>query len=156
MPSSFLLNALSPLGALALAFAGRTPDPEPETDYLALLERNSHIVYPVLAVVVGLLLVLGILEAWRSQDLDGLQKVELKREIILELRRQIGGESAETLARAIGLESFKTEKLLEEMQRDGIVVSHTNTARLRLWRVKGAGPVPAGPTGVHPPRRASS
>lgn len=146
-----MLNALPQLGAWALAFAGRAPPPEPETDYLALLERNSHIIYPALAVLVVALLVLGILEAWRSQDLDGLQKVELKREIILELRRQIGGASAETLARAIGLESFKTVKLLEELQRDGIVVSHTNTARLTIWRMKGAGPAPA-PTGVHPPR----
>ncbi len=149
-----MLNALAELGSLALALAGRAPAQEPETDYLELLERNSHIVYPALAVLVVLLLVLGILEAWRSQDLDGLQKVELKREIILELRRQIGGASAETLARAIGLESFKTVKLLEELQRDGIVVSHTNTARLTLGRIKGAGPVPAGPTGVHPPRTA--
>ncbi|HYV46740.1 MAG TPA: hypothetical protein VFA20_17870 [Myxococcaceae bacterium] len=148
-----MLNALGELGSLALALVGgRGQAQEPETDYLELLERNSHIVYPALAVLVVLLLVLGILEAWRSQDLDGLQKVELKREIILELRRQIGGASAETLAKAIGLESFKTVKLLEELQRDGIVVSHTNTARLTLWRIKGAGPAPG--TGVHPPRAA--
>src|SRR6185295_3312568 len=148
-----LLNSLGELGSLALALVGgRGQAQEPETDYLELLERNSHIVYPALAVLVVLLLVLGILEAWRSQDLDGLQKVELKREIILELRRQIGGASAETLAKAIGLESFKTVKLLEELQRDGIVVSHTNTARLTLWRIKGAGPAPG--TGVHPPRAA--
>ncbi len=147
-----MLNALPELGALALALARRASDQEPETDFLEVLERNSHIVYPTLAVLVVVLLILGILEAWRSQDLDGLQKVELKREIILELRRQIGGASAETLAKAIGLESFKTVKLLEEMQHDGIVVSHTNTARLTLWRIKGAGPVPS--TGVHPPRMA--
>ena len=147
-----MLNALGELGSLALALAGRVQAQEPETDYLEWLERNSHIVYPALAVLVVLLLVLGILEAWRSQDLDGLQKVELKREIILELRRQAGGASAETLAKAIGLESFKTVKLLEELQRDGIVVSHTNTARLTLWRIKGAGPAPG--TGVHPPRAA--
>ena len=123
MPAA-LLNALP---VLALALAGRASAPEPEPDYLELLERNSHIVYPALAVLVVVLLVLGILQAWRSQDLDGLQKVELKREIILELRRQIGGASAETLAKAIGLESFKTVKLLEELQRDGILISHTNT-----------------------------
>jgi hypothetical protein len=148
-----LLNALPELGALALALARRASDQEPETDWLELLERNSHIVYPALAVLVVVLLILGILEAWRSQDLDGLQKVELKREIILELRRQLGGSSAETLAKAIGLESFKTVKLLEEMQHDGIVVSHTNTARLTLWRIKGAGPMPAS-TGVHQNRTA--
>ncbi|HZN91664.1 MAG TPA: hypothetical protein VFB81_03140, partial [Myxococcales bacterium] len=153
MPRALLI-ALSELGALALALAGRATAPEPETDYLELLERNTHIIYPALAILVVALLVLGILEAWRSQDLHGLQKVELKRELILELRRQLGGASAETLAKAIGLESFKTVKLLEELQRDGIVISHTTSARLTTWRIKGVGPVPSGPTGVHPPRTA--
>lgn len=107
--------------------------------YFEVLERNSHIVYPALAVLVTLLLVAGILQAWRTQDLDGLAKVELKREIILELRRQMGGVSADRLSQAVGLENFKTVKLLEEMQRDGILISHTNTSRLTLWRIKGVG-----------------
>jgi hypothetical protein len=106
--------------------------------YIDVLERNNHIIYPALAILVVALLVAGILEAWRTQDLDGLAKVELKREIILELRRQIGGASAEALARAVGLESFKTVRLLEELQRDGIITSHTNTARLTVWRIRGA------------------
>lgn len=135
-----LLQALGARAfALVLAFAGK-PRPEAvDPSYLELLERHSNIIYPALALIVVVLLVVGIVDAWRTQDLDGLQKVELKREIILELRRQIGGASAETLARAVGLESFKTVKLLEELQRDGILVSHTNTARLTVWRIKGAG-----------------
>lgn len=136
------------LGALALAFAGKPRPEAPEPGYVDLLERHSNIVYPALAVVVVILLIIGIVDAWRTQDLDGLQKVELKREIILELRRQLGGASAETLAKAVGLESFKTVKLLEELQRDGILVSHTNTARLTVWRIKGAGPVPITHHGV--------
>ena len=70
-----------------------------ETRFLELFEQHGHIVYPVIAVAVVALILWGILSAWRAQDLDGLAKVELKREIILELRRQIGGMSAEALSR---------------------------------------------------------
>lgn len=105
--------------------------------YFELLERNTHIIYPALGVLALVLIVAGILQAWRSQDLAGLEKAEFKREIILELRRQAGcSASGEQLARAIGLDAFKTMKLLEEMQKDGILASHTNTQRLTVWRLK--------------------
>lgn len=107
--------------------------------YFELLERNSHIVYPLLALLVVMLLVMGILQFWRAHDMDGLAKVELKREIIIELRKQMGGASAEELARAVGLAPLTTVRLLEEMQKEGILASHTNTTRLTVWRIKGVG-----------------
>ncbi len=107
--------------------------------YLEPLERNAQIIYPLLVLGVLALLVIGILQAWSSNDLDGLQKAELKREIILQLRRQVGGMSAESISKAIGLEPFKPVKLLEEMQRDGLVGSHTNTDRLTVWQLRGLG-----------------
>ena len=57
------------------------------------------------------------------------------------------GMTAEALARAIGLEPFQTVKLLEEMQRDNILTSHTNTQRLTLWRLKGLPVKRVEPTG---------
>lgn len=108
--------------------------------YFEFLENHSHIIYPVLGVMVLALLVVGILQAWRTQDLDGLAKAELKREVILELRRQMGGVSAEALSRTMGLDTFKLLKVLEEMQQDGVLTSHTNTQRLTVWRLKGVGP----------------
>lgn len=107
-----------------------------EPRYFEILEKNSHIIYPAIAVLVLVLLVAGIIQAWRTQDMDALDKVEFKREILIELRRNMGGIPAETIARAVGLEPFKTVKLLEELQRDGAVHSHTNTSRLTLWRIK--------------------
>ena len=107
------------------------------SSYIDVVEQNAHIIYPTLAVLAVVLVVLGILSAWRSQDLAGLRKAELKREVILELRKQLVGMSADAIARSIGLEAFKTQKLLEEMQRDGILMSHTNTQRLTTWRLKG-------------------
>ncbi len=107
--------------------------------YIELLERNTHIVYPVLGAVVLLLIGVGITQAWRERDMDGAQKAELKREIVIHLRKQLGGADAETLSRSIGLASLKLLRLLEEMQKDGIVTSYVNTQRLTVWRLKGVG-----------------
>lgn len=106
-------------------------------EYLGFLEHNSHVVYPAIAAVVLTLLVIGVIQAWRSTELDGMAKTEFKREIVLTLRRQVAGETVETIARRIGLEPFKTAKLLEEMQRDGILRSHVSSNRLVLWQVSG-------------------
>jgi hypothetical protein len=108
--------------------------------YLEVIEQNAHIVYPAVGILALLLIAAGILQAWRTQDIDGLQKTELRREVLLELRRQLSGLPAELLARRLDIEPFRMVKLLEEMQRDGVLVSHTNTHRLTVWRVKGVGP----------------
>jgi hypothetical protein len=111
-----------------------------DPSYFETLERYSHIIYPALGTLALVLLALGVIEAWRRQDLRGLEKSEFKREIILELRRQLGGVTGDILARAIGLDPFKTSRLLEEMQRDGLLLSHTSTDRKTVWRLKGVGP----------------
>jgi hypothetical protein len=116
------------------------PNDAAAPEYFELLERNTHIVYPVLAVLVLVVLVAGILQAWKTQDLDGLQKAEFKREIVLELRRDTLGYSVENLARKVKLEPLKLVRLLEEMQTEGVVISVTNTQRLTTWRLKGVGP----------------
>src|SRR6185436_3850441 len=124
------------------------PEDAAAPQYFELLERNTHIVYPVLAVLVLVVLVAGILQAWRTQDIDGLQKAEFKREIILELRRDTLGFSVESLARKVKLEPLKLVRLLEEMQTEGVVMSVTNTQRLTTWRLKGVGPGAATPQGA--------
>lgn len=109
--------------------------------YIELLEQNSHIIYPALAILVLVLIVAGILQAWKTQDLDGLQKAELKKEIVVHLRQEVGGAPAEQLARRVGVAPIKLMKVLEEMQKDNILSSHTNTDRLTIWRLKGVGGV---------------
>jgi predicted transcriptional regulator len=139
-----------------ISLPGRPDHARPQTatdpGYLEFLEQNSHIIYPVIGILVLVLIAAGILQAWRTQDLDGLAKAELKREVILEIRRQMGGVTAEDLARAVGLEAFRMNRLLEEMQRDGLLISHTNTTRKMVWRMKGTG----GPTHGARPRRSAS
>jgi hypothetical protein len=38
---------------------------------------------------------------------------------------------------------LKTNRLLEQMQQEGLVVSHTNSQRLTVWRIRGASPEPS-------------
>lgn len=116
------------------------PDGAMSPAYFELLEKNTHIIYPALAILVLVLLVAGILQAWRTQDLDGLQKAELKREVIIVLRRETHGAEAELLAKEVGMAVLKLVKILEELQRDGIVVAVTNTQRKTFWSLKGINP----------------
>lgn len=108
--------------------------------YIELLENNANVIYPLLAVLVLVLLVVGILQAWRSHDFDGVQKAELKRSILLELRKDIFGCTADQLAKRVGLERHRLLKLLEALQQEGILTSHTNTERRTVWQLKGVGP----------------
>jgi len=105
--------------------------------YIEFLENNSHILYPLIAVVVVALIAFGVISAWRTEDMDGLQKAELKREIIRELRREIWGMTAESIAKNVGIERMKLLKILEEMQADNIVEARTDTRHVTTWKMKG-------------------
>jgi hypothetical protein len=104
--------------------------------WLSFLERHTRIIYPALAIGVLALMVVAIIRAWKELDSAGVAKAERKRQILTHLRRQPAGASAEALAKEMGLQSFKVVKLLEEMQDDGLLSSHTNTQRLTLWQLK--------------------
>ena len=105
--------------------------------YWEWLENNTHIIYPALTVTVLVLISLGVLQAWRSQDLDGVQKAELKRELVKELRREMHGCTVDMMSKVVGLPPFRLNKLLEEMQADGLLESRTDTRRITTWRLKG-------------------
>jgi hypothetical protein len=105
--------------------------------YMEFLEKNRGILYPALAGVALLLILFGILQAWRGHEMDGAKKAEIKKDIALELRKAGGATSADLIAKAIGLEKFKTVKILEEMLEDGTIITYTNTQRLAVWQLKG-------------------
>lgn len=140
MPPSLL--SLSLLAQLPIPGMDRGPEkPASSVDpnYFELLERNSHIVYPALAVVVLGLITAAILQASKAQDMDGAVKVEFKRLIVDELRRYPAGLETPALAAATGLDRSKLVRLLDQMQQDGVLISHTTTQRQTVWRVKGVG-----------------
>jgi hypothetical protein len=134
-----VLNALT-IAALQVDRVYSAPSSDNTAGYIELFQRNTHIIYPMLAVLVLVMMIAAILQAWRTHDMDLSEKMGHKKEIVMMLRQQLGGVSADAISRSIGLENLKTQKLLEDMQRDGILISHTNTSRLTLWRLKGIGP----------------
>ncbi len=137
--------SLSTLTLLAqLSIPGLDPGPEKPASsvapkYFELLERNSHIVYPALAVLVLGLVMLAIIQASRAQEMDGAAKAEFKKLIVDELRRHPAGLDTPELVAAMGLEHGKLVRLLDQMQQDGVLVSHLTTQRQTVWRVKGVG-----------------
>ncbi len=108
-----------------------------EVRYFELLENNSHIIYPIIAVSVVALIAFGVISAWRSEDMDGLKKAEAKREIIRLLRREVYGMTADHLAKSCSVPGGRMLKLLEEMAEANIVESRTDTSRVTTWRMKG-------------------
>lgn len=103
---------------------------------LSWIEQHSHILYPLLAVGTVALLVVGILSAWRSDDISGILKVEYKREVITQLRLDPGGVPVNRLAKRLKLSVHRTARILEEMAKDGQIVLDKRrgvlTARVRL------------------------
>jgi hypothetical protein len=137
-PTLFAALLLLPKG-LKLPWQKDYEQGEGATDspYLEVLENNTHIIYPALAILVVVLIVAGILHAWKSDDLDSVVKAEAKREIVMQLRRELHGMSADRLMRLTGLDMMKLARLLAEMQEDGILTSHTNSQRQTTWVLKG-------------------
>ncbi|HEX8825995.1 MAG TPA: hypothetical protein VF794_39150 [Archangium sp.] len=108
-------------------------------NYFELLERNSHIIYPSLGLMVLGLVALAIFQTAKAQELDGATRNELKRRIVEELRRYPAGLQTPELASAMGVERGKLVRLLNQMQDDGVLISHVTTQRHTVWRVKGIG-----------------
>jgi hypothetical protein len=108
--------------------------PNQEVEFI---EHHAAVLYPAIAAVVVVLLVIGIFRAWRTTDLDAAAKTKFKRSILQMMRSNLTGMITEEIAKRIGLDRLKTVGLLEEMQKDGLVESHTTTQRLTVWRVRG-------------------
>jgi len=115
-PQLILPNALDAWQRLVQAMPGDEIEFKPD---LSWLEAHSAIVYPLVAIVTVGLLVVGILGAWRSDDMSGILKVEYKREIIVVLRKEPGGVPIAGLAKRLKLSVHRTAVLTEEMVKDG-------------------------------------
>lgn len=138
MPTHLLLNAALLLIELPGQERGYVkPVSSTHVRYIEWLENNTHLVYPALAILVVALVAFAIISAWRTEDIDGIQKAELKREIIRQLRRDVYGMTAVKLAEKVGIPGGKMLKLLEEMAEQNIVESRTDTARVTTWRMRG-------------------
>ncbi|PTL84285.1 hypothetical protein [Vitiosangium sp. GDMCC 1.1324] len=134
-----ILSLLAQIPFPGLDRGPEKPASSVDPNYFELLERNSHIVYPAVGVLVLALVTMAILQATKAQDMDGAAKAEFKKLIVDELRRYPAGLETPDLAAATGLDRSKLVRLLDQMQQDGVLVSHVTTQRQTVWRVKGIG-----------------
>ena len=101
------------------------------------IEQNSHILFPLLALLAVVLLVGGIVHAWRTPELAGAEKARLKGEIIRTLRNNIGWMTAQEAAEKLDIETHTAASLMDEMKRDGVLVSGTMESRIH-YRIRGS------------------
>ncbi len=87
------------------------------------LERNRHIIYPALGILVVVLLGAAVFAAWKTPELAGAEKARVKGEIIRAMRQNIGWITAAELAEILELETHTVAKLLSELKEDDVVVS---------------------------------
>ena len=140
MPLSYLPLLLAQIHIPGLTDDGPDrPASSVDPNYFELLERNSHLVYPSLGLLVLTLVVVALFQASKAQDMDGAVKAEFKKLVLDELRRYPAGLETPELADVTGLERGKLVRLLDQMQQEGALVSHITTQRQTVWRVKGVG-----------------
>jgi len=90
---------------------------------LDFLERNRHIIYPAVGVLVIILLGASVISAWRTPKVAGAEKARLKGEIIRAMRQNIGWITAAELAGLLELDTHTLAQILTEMKTDEVVVS---------------------------------
>ncbi|MEN9796709.1 MAG: hypothetical protein RL653_405 [Pseudomonadota bacterium] len=108
-------------------------------DYIVWLEARAHIVYPLLGAGVLGLMAWAILSSLRSSELDSTTRVQMKTDIMDELRMNVGGLSTDVLAKKVGHAPIKVMAVLEEMSKDNQVWSTRNSERLTVWHARGVG-----------------
>lgn len=127
-----------------LDIPGITPPPDGpassvDPNYFEMLERNSHLVYPALALLVLALVSFAILQSSRAQEMDGAVKAEFKKHILDALRLYPAGLETPLLVESTGLERGKLVQLLTQMEQDGLLISHVTTKHQTVWCVRGVG-----------------
>ncbi|MDF1563910.1 MAG: hypothetical protein P1V51_12755 [Deltaproteobacteria bacterium] len=101
---------------------------------LDFLERNRHIIYPAVGVLVIILLGASVISAWRTPKVEGAEKARLKGEVIRAMRQNIGWITAAELAERLDVDLALVVQILTEMKEEDVVVSATiqNLVNYRL------------------------
>ncbi|MFW6369181.1 MAG: hypothetical protein ACOC0J_01205 [Myxococcota bacterium] len=102
---------------------------------LGFMEKHGGLLLPLLAVLMLILLVAGVVSAWKTPEIAGAEKARLKGEIIRTLRSHIGWMTAQEVADRLEIETHTAAALMNEMQQDGVLVSGTMEGKLH-YRVK--------------------
>ena len=99
------------------------------------MEKHGGLLLPLLALLMLVLLVAGVVSAWKTPEIAGAEKARLKGEIIRTLRSHIGWMTAQEVGEALGIETHTAATMMDEMKKDGVLVSGTIDSRLH-YRVR--------------------
>ncbi|MGZ6143238.1 MAG: hypothetical protein ACXWLM_07860 [Myxococcales bacterium] len=141
-----LLAICHELIAFALAFAPRGFRPRPHKPHPPAedtgqqlwywVDDHGEIVYPVIAVIVIGLVVLGIRRGMTS-NVAQLQKKQDQKDAIVRMMRQKLLVSAEAVSTGLSIDHFAASALLDELVREGKLVEQKSTGGVANYRLKG-------------------
>ncbi len=100
------------------------------------LAQHKHIIYPVLALLVIVLLIAAVANAWKTPEIAGAEKARLKGEIIRFMRKHIGWATAAEVGKGLEVETQVAATLMQEMKEDGLLVTAMMDSLLH-YRLKG-------------------
>jgi len=109
-----------PSGFTSALLVGAAPPPALERAF-EFLEANGHFVFPMLALFVVASLAISVMKAWRAPELAGIQKAELKGEIIRFLRNRLVWTTAADVASHLSIDPHTAGGLMRELREDGLV-----------------------------------
>ncbi len=107
-----------------------------DAGWVDIIDEHAGILLPALAITTIVVLVAGVIHAWKTPEIAGAARAHVKGEIIRLLRNKLGWMTAQQVGEKLGLETHTAATLLEEMKRDGIVVSGILEERTH-YRLKG-------------------
>lgn len=105
-------------------------------DWMSHLEQLLRPWFPALAALAILLVLGGVINAWRAQSSETQKARTLGRQVLRALRRQPAGATADSLARELQVAPHRLAGLLEELQRKRRISSHTTSDRRTMWVIR--------------------
>jgi hypothetical protein len=123
--------------ALSLAAKSRASDDDGEAHKLwRWIEDNGEVVFPAIGVVILLLVVLAVRRGSLSEK-EALHARAGQKEQVVRLLRLKLSLTAEQTALELRVDRYRAAGLLEEMERDGVLVQGRFAGGAATYRLKG-------------------
>lgn len=124
-----------------IAFAPRTrkPHPAPEDEWQKVwyfVEDHGDVLFPLIAVAVIALIVVGIRRGM-SSNVANLQKKQDQKDAIVRMMRQKLLVSAEAISNELKIDHFHASALLEDLVKEGKLIEQKSTSGVANYRLKG-------------------
>jgi hypothetical protein len=123
------------LQTILLAVPRGRPPPDGPQQLWEWIEAHSELVYPAVAICILGLIIGAALAFFRSEELGAEKAGQLKREIMLLLRRRVSGVGVDQVAAELQIDRLVAGRLLSELEQEGMI-SGSGTAPVQ-YRIRG-------------------